>query len=141
MKRITKFLIFISIFTMLLLPVLSFAQVNPPPLNSLVPCSNTPDPTTGIIPDASKCGFNQLMDMVNNVIKFFLFDMAIPIAAIMFFFAGFELVTSGGSTEKRGLAKKVFTNAVLGLIIAMAAWLIIRTLLSILGYEGAWIGF
>jgi uncharacterized protein HemY len=67
--------------------------------------------------------------------------MVIPIAAILFAFAGFELVTSGGSTEKRGIAKKVFTNVVIGLVIAMACWLIVELLIHILGYKGAWIGF
>ncbi len=81
------------------------------------------------------------MTLINNVIYFILFVLAVPIAAIMFFYAGFELVTSGGSTEKRGIAKKVFINAVFGLVIAAGAWLIIREILLILGYKGAWIGF
>ncbi len=98
----------------------------------LVPCDNS---------SGNLCDFNALMKLVNTVIKFILYDMVIPIAAIMFVYAGFELVTSGGSTEKRGIAKKVFTNAVIGLIIAVAAFLIIRTILSILGYSGSWIGF
>ena len=38
-------------------------------------------------------------------------------------------------------AKNIFTNAVIGLVIAVAAFLIIRTILSILGYDGSWIGF
>jgi len=59
----------------------------------------------------------------------------------MFFYAGLKMVTSGGSAEARGKAKSIFTNAVLGLAIAVGAWLIIRTILSILGYQGAWIGF
>lgn len=99
---------------------------------SLVPCDNS---------TAQPCNFNALMNMVNTIIHFILFDLALPITAIMFAFAGFELVTSGGSTEKRGTAKKVFTNAVVGFIIAMAGYLIIETILHILGYDGAWIGF
>jgi len=139
MKKITKILIFFSIFLMLIMPALSLAADTP-----LVPCNNNNAPVTnsdGSITQPVKCDFNQLMNMVNIVIKFLLFDMAIPIAAIMFTFAGFELVTSGGSTEKRGLAKKVFTNAVIGLIIAVACWLIVDSVLHIMGYNGAWIGF
>ncbi len=105
----------------------------------LVPCDNTPDPDTGIIPDTSKCDFNQLMALVNKIINFILFGMAIPIAAIMFAYAGFLLITAGGG-EAKTKAKGIFTNAVLGLLLAAAAWLIVSTILSILGYEGAWIG-
>ncbi len=105
-------------------PALTFAA-------GLVPCDNV----------ATKCDFAQLMNMVNGIIQFILFDMAVPIAAIMFVYAGVVLVTSGGSTEKRGTAKNVFTNTLIGLVVAVACWLIVRSILSILGYDGAWIGF
>jgi hypothetical protein len=125
MHKIKKFLIFISIFLMFIVPSLSLAA-------ELVPCDNTTTP----------CDFNQLMNLVNTVIHFILFDMAIPIAAIMFAYAGFLLITAGGETAgARTKAKSIFWNAVWGLVIAAAAWLIIRTVLSILGYSGAWIGF
>jgi hypothetical protein len=137
MKKITKLLVFISILLILIAPVFSFAQSISPSLG-LVPCNNTPD-ASGVI--AQKCDFDAFMNLINKVIKFVLFDLAVPIAAIMFLYAGFELITSGGSTEKRGMAKKVFTNALIGLALAAAAWLIVRTILSILGYDGAWIGF
>jgi hypothetical protein len=128
MKKIIKSLIPLTIslviFLMLIMPVVSLAD-------GLVPCDNSA---------GNLCDFKQLMNLVNTIIHFALFYMAIPIAAIMFAYAGFELVSSGGSTEKRGLAKKVFTDAVIGLVLAAAAWLIIRTILLILGYDGAWIG-
>ena len=81
------------------------------------------------------------MSLINDVIRFILFKMVVPIAAIMFAYAGFLMVTSGGSTEQWSKAKKIFTNVAFGFIIAVAAWLIIRTILLILGYEGGWIGF
>lgn len=81
------------------------------------------------------------MTLFNKVIRFILFDIVVPIAAIMFAYAGFLLVTSGGSSEARTKANTIFTNTVWGLVIAVAAWLIIRTILSTLGYDGAWIGF
>lgn len=111
-----------------MLPVLSSAAVAPPPSIGLVTCT-------------SNCGFNDLMTLVNTVVRFILFDMVLPISAIMCAYAGVLLVTSGGSTENRGKAKKIFTNAIIGLIIALAAWLIINSILSILGFTGDWIGF
>ena len=115
-------------FATLIIPVLSLAQETPPSEPGLVACKEN-------------CDFNDFMVLVDTVIKFILYKMAIPIAAIMFAYAGFELVSSGGSTEKRGVAKNVFTNTIIGLIVAVAAFLIIKTILSILGYEGAFIGF
>ena len=116
---------------------MSLAQPNVVSDNGgLVPCSNTPDASGKIL---QPCDFNALMDLVNNIITFILFYMAIPIAAIMFAYAGFLLITAGGG-EAKTKAKGIFTNAVLGLLLAAAAWLIVSTILSILGYEGAWIG-
>jgi hypothetical protein len=115
---------------------------------NLVPCGTERSP---IVTDSAgnqtggeilnPCGFNDLMTLINNFISFILFKLAVPIAAIAFAYAGFMLITSGGSTEKKGTAKKIFTNVALGLIFAVAAWLIVNTVLSILGYEGSWIGF
>jgi len=128
MSKTKKFIIsncaFMIVFLMLLVPVFSFAA------GGLVTC------------DGADCDFNALMELVNEVIRFILFNMVVPIAAIMFAYAGFLLVTAGGETAgARTKAKTIFTNAVIGLVLAVASWLIIRTILSILGYKGDWIGF
>lgn len=124
MQKIKKNTVSLLVFLILIMPVISLADNTP-----LVLCDNG-------------CGFNDFMALVNRVIHFILFDMVIPIAAIMFAYAGFLLVTAGGEAAgARTRAKSIFFNVVLGLIIAVAAFLIIRTILSILGYEGSWIGF
>ncbi|KKP87894.1 hypothetical protein A2456_01685 [Candidatus Nomurabacteria bacterium RIFOXYC2_FULL_36_19] len=119
MQKIKKFVILLSI---LFMPVVSLAENF-----VLIPCKG------------ADCDFNGLMALINNVIHFVLFYMAVPIAAIMFFYAGFMMVTSAGSSESKTKAKNIFSSAVYGLVIVAAAWLIVRTILSILGYEGAWI--
>jgi Type IV secretion system pilin len=128
MKNTKKILIYLAIFLVLIVPMLSFAYKLGDPL---VP-SCTP-----------KCSFNDLMTLVNNVITFILYYMAVPIAAIMFAYAGFLMVTAGGEAAgARTKAKGIFFHAVIGLIIAVAAFLIIKLILSILGYtDAAWIGF
>ena len=103
----------------------------------LIPCGTS----TNTAPCEGKEGWNNLMKLVNNVVNFVLFKLALPIGAIMFVYAGFELLTSGGNTEKMKKAKKIFINVVIGLALAAAAWLIINTILTILGYDGSWIGF
>ena len=122
MRKTKQILFIILIFSTLITPFFSYAA-------GLVPCAG------------SDCNFNALMTLFNKVIRFILFDIVVPIAAIMFAYAGFLLVTSGGSSEARTKANTIFTNTVWGLVIAVAAWLIIRTILSTLGYDGAWIGF
>ena len=132
MNKLIKFVIrnyvFVIVFMLLILPSISFAvyKLGDP----LVPCT-----------DGKACDFNQLMTLVNNVITFILEYMAIPIAAIMFAYAGFLLVTAQGG-EAKSKAKNIFSDAVIGLIIAMAAFLFIKLILSTLGFTGAsWVGF
>ena len=125
-KFVIRNFIFIIVLVMLIAPSFSFAE-------SLVPCDNS-SPTT-------QCDFAKFMDLINNVIKFILVKLAVPIAAIMFFYAGFKMVTSAGSAESKTQAKNIFSNAVYGLVFVAGAWLIIRTILLILGYKGDWIGF
>lgn len=135
-RRISLGLIIsLTVFLILIVPVFSFAYNIGDPL---VSCG-TNDPKFPL--SNHPCGFSDFLDLINNVIQFILYVMVVPIAAVMFFYAGFELVTSGGSTEKRGTAKKVFTNAVIGLVIAVGAFLIVQTILHILGFDGSWLGF
>ena len=128
MQKIKQFtlsiLAFITVFLFLLLPVVSLAQ------DGLVTCDNI----------TQNCDFNALMAMVNKVISFLLIDLALPLAAIMFAYAGILMVTGAGKEESRTKAKGIFFNTVLGLVLAIAAWLIISTILGILGYNGSWIG-
>ena len=126
MRKLAKFLIPIFVFTLLATP--AFAALTP-----LVPCDGVEE----------KCDFNAFMKLINNIITFILFGLALPVAAVMFAWAGILLLTSGGSTEARGRAKNIFMNTALGLIIAAAAWLIVNTILSILvkPENVNWIGF
>lgn len=124
MQKIKKLLISVFIFLILIVPALSFAENY-----TLVTCTEN-------------CNWNELMTLINRVIHFILFYLAIPIAAIMFIYAGFLLITAGGeAASARTKAKSIFTNALIGLVLAAASWIIIKTVLSILGYKGDWIGF
>ena len=118
---------------MIAIPAVSFAYKLGDPL--VPPCS------VDSITRQCVWGFTEFMTLIDNVIQFILFALAVPIAAISFAYAGFKLVTSGGSTEARGTAKNVATNTVYGLAFVAGAWLIIKTILTVLGYDGAWIGF
>lgn len=86
---------------------------------------------------AEPCGFNALIELVNNTINFLLVWFATPLAAIILVYAGFTYLTSGGSSEKATKAKHMLTSMIIGYIIALAAWLIIKTILSTLGFEGS----
>ncbi|MBS1618359.1 MAG: hypothetical protein JST76_07565 [Bacteroidetes bacterium] len=79
-----------------------------------------------------KCGWGNLVDLVNKVIKYVII-LTVPGAACIFTYAGFLLLSSGGSEEQRIKAKHIFFNVFLGIIIILSAVLVIQTLLRSLG--------
>ncbi|MBP7805234.1 MAG: TrbC/VirB2 family protein [Candidatus Pacebacteria bacterium] len=81
------------------------------------------------------CGFYQLMQLIQRVIDFLIFLVAPIVATVIILWAGVLILTSGGSTEKVGQAKSMFTKAVIGLLIAMGAWIIVKFILVTLGYN------
>lgn len=130
MKKKTNIIIAnLVVFSALVSPAFLFAQSDTDV--GLVKCFN-----------GAECGWKELIGMINGVINFLLFKMAVPIAAIMFFYAGFKMVTAGGeAAHAREQAKSIFSSTVVGLVVAVASWIIVKTIFSILGYEGDWIGF
>lgn len=82
------------------------------------------------------CNFDYFMLLVNNMITFLLFYLATPLAAIAFCYAGALLLFSGGNSEKMTKAKHIIKNVLIGYLLALAAWLIIKTIFSTLGFKG-----
>lgn len=83
---------------------------------------------------ANACKFSDMLELVNSLIKYILF-LAVPIAAIMFVYAGILLVFSGGDPGAKTKAKSIFLNALIGLALVVGAVLIVTTILSIVGYK------
>ncbi len=95
----------------------------------------------GLIPKcpASGCGFEEFIVLINKVIKFLLFSIATPLAALAFTYAGFLLISAGGDPGKLTQAKSIIKNVLIGFVIALAAWLIVNTILSSLGFTGTFL--
>lgn len=79
--------------------------------------------------EGTDCSACNLVDMANTGI-ILLFGFVGMIFAVLMTIAGFGLVTSGGSQSALEAAKSKFQNAIIGLIIVMAAWLLVDTLLK-----------
>lgn len=101
--------------------------------DGLVPCGGYTAEKTPEEP----CNFTFFMQMLNGVITFLLFDLAMPLAALMLAYAGFLYLTSGVKPEQREKAKSILGNIIWGLVIALAAWLIVRTILTSLKVKDA----
>lgn len=94
----------------------------------LIPCGNTE--VANQVQD--KCTYQDLIILAQTVIKFLIFSLAAPIAAIMFAYAGFTYITNGGNESKIKQAHDIFLYVFWGLIIALAAWLVVNFILEFL---------
>lgn len=77
------------------------------------------------------CTFCDAIKVTANIVKL-LFQVAIPIAVAMIVYGALRLMLAGGSEEQITKSRKVMTSAVIGLVIALSAWIIVNTLLHVL---------
>jgi len=118
------------LFVLFLIPVISNAAELP---GAIVPsnCSGADA--------ATKCGVCDIAQLAQNILNTAIY-LAVFLSAVLFAWAGFESVTAGGNAEKVGHARSIFTNVVIGLVIMLAGWLVVDTLMKTLtkGSLGPW---
>ncbi|MBI5306317.1 hypothetical protein HZB04_01905 [Candidatus Wolfebacteria bacterium] len=91
-------------------------------LGGLVPCG------PGISGNET-CNFCHLITLVNRIINFALYDIAIPLVVVMTLYGGFVIMTAGDDAGKVTEGKNIIQAAVIGVLVALGAWLIINTVL------------
>jgi len=107
----------------------------------MVPCGLSEDDPDTNWDETDSCNLCHLWHLISNIINFISFNLAIPAATILFVAAGIIFLVAGGSEERVTLAKSIFTNTVIGLVIIFTSWLLIDTLLKSLAigaFHGAW---
>lgn len=120
-RRFMYYFIFSALF--FIVPLLIFAA------DPIVPCDGVNVP----------CDACQLVALGQNILNFFIL-ITISIVTVVFAWAGLTMVMSAGDTGKVSRAKEMFTNALIGLILVLAAWLIVDTLMKVFlgGSIGPW---
>ena len=119
-KKLQRTISFLAIMTLIFLPILVFGQsgdVDPAKNKGLIPC-NGPE-----------CTFTDLLRGIDGIIDF-LIKISIPIAMILFAYAGFLYITAAGNSGKIGKAHDVFKDVIVGFLIVLSAWLIVNTIVS-----------
>lgn len=87
--------------------------------------------------DATYCGNYKLNDFVSlaiNVSKWIL-GIVGSLALVMFIYGGFLFLISGGSSDKISQANKIVVAAVIGLVIVLASFLIIKFVMGSMGLD------
>lgn len=89
---------------------------------TLVPCGTT----TG-----DMCTFDDLITIANNVINFLLYSVCVPLAALGFAYVGGKLVINRDKEKAWSEAKEAFGNIILGFVIIVAAFVLVKSFLFV----------
>ena len=81
----------------------------------------------GLVQCTDNCGFYDLIRLAENIIRFLIVIVA-PIAAIAFAYAGFLMFTSRGNEQQVTKAKEVFWYVLIGIVVVLGAFLMIKIL-------------
>jgi hypothetical protein len=77
------------------------------------------------------CSVCHIATLTQNILNTSIF-IAVVLSALLFAYAGWQAVTAGGDTEKMRSARSVFTNVFIGLVIILAGWIVVDTLVRTL---------
>ncbi len=78
------------------------------------------------------CTFSDVLKTINNLITFLITKLFIPILVLLFMFAGVKYITAQGNPAKVANIKKMVLNIIIGLLLVLCSWLIVKVILRIL---------
>lgn len=81
-----------------------------------------------------ECGWPELIMLANEIIKFAVYIACVG-ATITFAWAGFKMLMNAGSSGEIEKAKKMMWTAIIGIVITLSAWLIVKFILDNLGVD------
>lgn len=90
----------------------------------------------GLVPceGADDCNIDSLIgsgdSLLNRIVDFLLFYVAIPLATLSIAIAGFKIIIFADKPSERDATKKILWYAIIGLLLAFAAWLLVDVVLT-----------
>jgi hypothetical protein len=127
-KKSMKKLILIFFLLFLCLPQITNAA-------GLVPCGGSDDLSTPTINESLPCTACDLLILFQNVLKKAL-EIAFLIVIGSIVYGGFRWIFSGGNETSIKTGQKIITNAIIGIVIILTAWLIVNTVFWVIKQMG-----
>ncbi len=90
------------------------------------------DVVSSIIPCTDKCTFTSVFALLNNFLTFFIKTLLIPIFVAIIMYAGYKYMAAGANGGAKANVKKMLGNIVLGVVLILCSWLIVRTIMTTL---------
>jgi len=88
---------------------------------------------------ATKCDICDVAQLAQNALNAGIY-IAVFLSAILFAWAGWKYVSAGGDTGKVKSAREIFTNVLIGLVIILAGWLVVDTIMKTFVSDSATLG-
>ena len=92
---------------------------------------NPADPSYIPLWEAQPCTFCHFLQLGQNVMNFFLM-IVFPLAILMLVYGGILIMFSAGSPSRVSRGKEIITAAIVGVLIALLAWLFIDITIRVL---------
>ncbi len=89
----------------------------------------------GLVPCRDTCSFEDILQLANNLIVFLIKTLFIPIIIILFMYAGYKYITAGGNPSKVANLKKMIGHIIVGMLLVLCSWLIVKTVITILASD------
>ena len=92
--------------------------------------------TTGLVPCGAQgglptCGVVHIFALIANIVKFLLFTVAVPLCALAITYGGIKIAMYSTNPGAKDEGKKIIINAAIGLLIALASYLIVDTIIKV----------
>lgn len=98
----------------------------------LVPCGRKIDKDGFLV---CPCQIDHILILVRNIFNFIVYYISIPLAGLLIIIGGTILIISAGNPGLAALGKRILWGAIIGILLIWCAWLIIYTLLLIMGVK------
>lgn len=98
----------------------------------IVPCGPNYTDSSGATVTRDPCTQCELLHLVDNLMDFILVAAAPILATFFFLVAGVYIMLGGAKPDMLATGKRIFSSALIGIIIVMLAWLITNTLITTL---------
>ncbi|HVY35677.1 MAG TPA: pilin [Candidatus Paceibacterota bacterium] len=95
----------------------------------------------GLVPCENKCDLNSAFALINKLVDFLIKVVFFPISIIMFMYTGARYILSEGKPNVRAQVKKLIGHLIGGIVLILCAWVIVKTILVVLGYKEALVFF
>jgi len=101
-------------------------------IGGLVPCGRAENDPATAWDDTAPCTLCHLFVLVKRIVDFATVDILFPIAVLMLVVTGVFFITAGGDPGKINQGKKILKATVIGIVIVLAAWLIVNTIIVLI---------